>query len=637
MAFAPSPLTTDEQALLWRQLVAHTPGGIFRLEAVRDPQTNAVVDFRYLFINAVALRDVFRRQPDQQHDVAGQLFSTYFPSIRQSPLWDLYLTVVATQQALTGDGAYLFDGHSLRVEMAVSPVGNGILVSYNEISGYHRSTQALERQSARLTAMLDSSPNAMVVLDAVRDADGKPVDFRVNTTNRLFDSLLGQPASYTAGMSLSAFYPVKPWQMAALVQLMNTGEPLRREEYWAEHDCWLDIILTRIDDGFTATLRDVTSEKKSLDQLERQAQLLAGLMSTVQNGLTVLEAIRDEAGRLVDYRYLEASQSLLDGLGMSREQIIGQRILTILPGLQNTTIWPNYLRVLETGVPHQFENHYKADGYDRYFALSVARLNDGLVVSYTNVTDAKLAQNQLESLVVELRRSNESLDQFAHVASHDLQEPLRKIVSFGDVLQQQHSVGLSDSAADLIRRMQNAAGRMRILVQDLLTYSRLTGNPTQYEPVSLDEVVATVLTDFGDLVVERRAELSISPLPAVRGDIRLLVSLFQNIVGNALKFHQPGQPPRIRITGQLTRYPDALPTASHCAEINIMDRGIGFDEKYLDRIFTVFQRLHSQQHYAGTGIGLAICKKVVELHGGAIAARSQPGAGATFTVWLPVG
>ncbi len=511
-ASASNPLTTAEQALLWRQLFQHTPGGIVGLEAVRDKQTGEIIDFQYRFINDQALRDTFRPQPDRQHDITGQLFSTYFPSIRQSPLWDLYQTVIGTQQAIQGGGAYLFDGHSLRVDMVVSPFGDGILVSYNEISVHHH----------------------------------------------------------------------------------------------------------------------------NLEAIERQAQLLDGLLNTVQNGISVLEAIRDEAGRLTDFRFVETSQALLDGLGLTREQVRNNRILSILPGLRDTTIWPIYMRVLETGVPHKFEHHYKADGYDRYFDLSVVRLNDGLVVSYNNIGEAKLVQHQLETLVIELRRSNESLHQFAYVASHDLQEPLRKIVSFGDVLQQQYATELSAPAADFVRRMQNAAGRMRILVQDLLTYSRLTGHPARYGPVPLDQVVAEVVADFGDSISEARTELTVAPLPTVRGDSRLLFQLMQNLISNALKFHRPDQPPRITITGQLVSYPDALPATNRCAEISIRDEGIGFDEKYLDRIFTVFQRLHGQQQYAGTGIGLAICQKVVELHSGAITAHSQPGAGATFTVWLPI-
>ncbi|MBC8151598.1 MAG: PAS domain-containing protein [Bacteroidetes bacterium] len=632
---APSPLTIAEQALLWRQLMQHTSGGIFGLEAIRDPETNAIIDFRYRFINQIALGDVFRPRSEPQHDLAGHLFSAYFPSIRQSPLWQLYLEVIDTQQAWQGEGDYLFDGHSLRVQMVISPVNDGVLISYTEISDNHRNRQALERQSARLKIMLDSSPNAIVIFDAVRDEAGRPVDFRFNSFNRLFEEVAQQPADYFVDMPLSKFYPTNPDQMAELVRLMETGEPLQRERYLASRHRWFDTILTRIDDGFVATLRDITGEKQTIAQLERQAQILEGLMNTVQNGLTLLNAVRDEAGRLIDFCYVEASQSLLKGLNLSREEVIGARLLTILPGLRNTTLWPIYLRVLETGVPHQFENHYNTDGFDYYFSLSVARLNDGLVVSYTDITDAKQAQHQLESLVLELRRSNESLDQFAYVASHDLQEPLRKIVSFGDVLQQQFANELSGSAIDLVQRMQNAAGRMRILIQDLLTYSRLTGNPALYEPVALDKVIAAVLVDFGDAILERRAELTISPLPEVRGDGRLLGPLFQNLLSNALKFHRPGQPPRIRITGQLVSNPDAVPTAGRCAEITIRDEGIGFDERYLDRIFTVFQRLHGQQHYAGTGIGLAICKKVAELHGGAISARSQPDAGATFTVWLP--
>lgn len=636
-ATARPPLTAAEQALLWRQVFQNTPSGIFGLEVIRDGQTQTIIDFRYRFINDVALFDVFRRQPDQQHDVTGQLFSTYFPSIRQSPLWGLYQSVLETQQPVEAQGDYLFDGHDLRVKMTVSPINNHeILIAYYEVSENHRNLLALERQSARLRQMLNSTPHAVAVVDAIRDSNGRPVDFRVSMVNQPFEALSGLSASDFAGMPLEKLYRLKAGQMEALVRLMDMGVPLRHEQYVHSLDRWFDIMLTRTDDGFVATLHDITSQKKSLDQLERQAQLLDGLMNTVQNGISVLEAIRDEAGRLMDFCFLDASQALFNGLGLSRAEVINNRLLALLPGLRDTTIWPICLRVLETGEPRQFEHHYKADGFDQYFDISLARLNDGLVVSYTNISNAKRAQAQLEALVIELRRSNESLDQFAYVASHDLQEPLRKIVSFGDVLQQQFAPELSDSAADLIRRMQGAASRMRTLVRDLLTYSRLTGQPAQFESVPLDQLVGNVMADFSELIKQQRAQVTVNPLPVVWGDSRLLAPLFQNLISNALKFCQPGIPPRVDIMGQVVENPPTLPGQARCAKIQVKDHGIGFDEKYLDRIFTVFQRLHGQQHYPGTGIGLAICKKVVELHGGTITAESQPQAGATFTVWLPL-
>ncbi len=626
----------EEQAALWQHLFQHTPGGLIGLTAVRDSATGAVVDFSYRFANAVALRDIVRDQPDYFSDITGHLVTTYFPSIRQTSLWQAYLDVLETQQPRQLNESYTADGLDARGNMAIMPLGDGLMLSYVHNTKDPDSTQALRQQSTRLGNILNSSPSAVVVFDVVNNAGGQPVNFRVSLVNQLFEAMTGLQAAVFTGMPIGKLYPLTPLQLEKLRRLMLTGEPIRHEEYIRSHEIWVDITLTRIEGGLLATLNDVTAEKESIDKLERQARLLEGILTTIQNGLSVLEAVRDEHGHLIDYVYLEASQALLDGIQLTREQVIGGRLLTVLPGFRQTTLWPIYLRVLETGVPHQFETHYQTDGYDRHFALSVAKLNDGLVVSYNNISESKQAQRQLETLVLELRQTNESLEQFAYVASHDLQEPLRKIISFGDALEQEFAPELSEPAAAMIGRMQRAAGRMRLLVQDLLAYARLTSNPTAHRSVPLNDLLTIIVADFDAVIQKQGGILTLDTLPNVMGDAQLLHDLFKNLISNSLKFHRHDQPSRITITGQIVSRPATLPGAGQCAEICISDNGIGFDEQYLDRIFTVFQRLHGQGQYEGTGIGLAICKKIVELHGGGITARSQFGTGTTFTVWLPV-
>ena len=222
-----------------------------------------------------------------------------------------------------------------------------------------------------------------------------------------------------------------------------------------------------------------------------------------------------------------------------------------------------------------------------------------------------------------------------------MQEPLRKIQSFGDLLKSQYADQLGDGA-DYLSRMQNSAQRMSTLIRDLLTYSRITTRQDATAPVSLDIVVNTVLADLELTIQETGAAVTIDPLPTVPGDHSQLGQLFQNLLSNALKFRQDGVPPRISVSTRQIPATD-LPAAvrpTHAAvayhQIDVADNGIGFDEKYLDRIFQVFQRLHGKTQFVGTGIGLAICEKVVTNHGGAITATSQPGQGATFSVFFPV-
>ncbi|GAB4039503.1 PAS domain-containing protein [Spirosoma jeollabukense] len=239
-----------------------------------------------------------------------------------------------------------------------------------------------------------------------------------------------------------------------------------------------------------------------------------------------------------------------------------------------------------------------------------------------------------------LIRSNENLERFAYIASHDLQEPLRKVQQFGDLLKNQYAAQLGEGVGYL-ERMQVAAGRMSTLIKDLLSFSRISTQRDTSESVQLKAIVQGVVNDLDLVIQETGALVIIEPLPIVQGDPLQLGQLFQNLLSNALKFRQPNVSPTIRIEAKVLAAKD-LPISVKPARaartyhrIRVSDNGIGFDEKYLDRIFQVFQRLHGKNVYAGTGIGLAICEKVVTNHGGAITATSKPGAGATFDVYLP--
>jgi len=222
-----------------------------------------------------------------------------------------------------------------------------------------------------------------------------------------------------------------------------------------------------------------------------------------------------------------------------------------------------------------------------------------------------------------------------------LQEPLRKIQSFGDILKSQYAAQLGEGV-NYVERMQGAATRMSLLIRDLLTYSRISTRPEVTNAVSLSEVLQTTLTDLDLIIGETGAVVTIELLPTIHGDKSQLGRLFQNLLSNALKFRRPGSVPVVRVSSQGVAAPDLPPSvkpariAATYHRIDVSDNGIGFDEKYVDRIFQVFQRLHGRSEFAGTGIGLAICEKVVANHGGAITATSQSGQGATFSVYFPV-
>jgi PAS domain S-box-containing protein len=229
----------------------------------------------------------------------------------------------------------------------------------------------------------------------------------------------------------------------------------------------------------------------------------------------------------------------------------------------------------------------------------------------------------------ELERRNRELQDFVFVASHDLQEPLRKIQVLSDMLAQRSGEDLNGCARDYLQRIVKASQRMRTLIQSLLAYSRIVRQESPLEEVDLNGVVSEALSLLEVSILEKNARVEVEPLPRIRVSPVQMVQLFQDLVTNGLKFQSGGEPPHIRI------YARAVPGAGEAWELCVEDNGIGFEEKYLDKIFVPFQRLHDESRYSGVGMGLAICRKIVERHGGGISARSTPGKGSTFIVTLP--
>jgi len=259
-----------------------------------------------------------------------------------------------------------------------------------------------------------------------------------------------------------------------------------------------------------------------------------------------------------------------------------------------------------------------------------------VVSTFTNITERKATDEALHQYSAELQRSNRELQDFASVTSHDLKEPLRKIRAFGTRLEERCKDSLPAEGRDYLNRMLNAAERMDQLVDDVLTYSRVSSKEQPFARVDLNEIAAAVLSDLEVRVEQTGATVTIEPLPVIEADPLQMRQLFQNLIGNALKFTMEGITPVVRITAHTAPSRERGKSAHSICHLVVQDNGIGFDEKYLEKIFTVFQRLNNRSHYEGSGVGLAICRKIAERHGGTITARSAPGQGATFMVTLPV-
>lgn len=244
-------------------------------------------------------------------------------------------------------------------------------------------------------------------------------------------------------------------------------------------------------------------------------------------------------------------------------------------------------------------------------------------------TQEQLKENQqtLEKYIDELSRSNMELQQFAFIASHDLQEPVRKLLFYSDYLINTYQQTLDDKGIAYLASMQGAAQRMRTLIQDLLVFSQINKEAIKFVEVNLNEIANEARQDFEFVIEEKGASIQVQSLPQIKGDRRMMLQLFENIISNALKYCKKDQKPQINISFQIKE---------NTIELSFKDNGIGFDEKYMPQMFALFQRLHSRESYEGTGLGLAICRKIVEIHQGQIWASAKEGEGATFYVSLPL-
>jgi hypothetical protein len=318
--------------------------------------------------------------------------------------------------------------------------------------------------------------------------------------------------------------------------------------------------------------------------------------------------------------------------GHDETRLCGSHYSRHLPGAEAQRILPR-LRRSAVGQPSGFEVQ-GVDAAGQPLELEVTLMpivtDSGIVGVFCVAKDIhqrKAAERTLQATLDELARSNRELQEFAFVASHDLQEPLRKIQAFAERLQSRAS-GLDDQCLDYLQRMSGAAVRMQGLIRDLLAYSRVATRAQPFVRLSLDALLDEVLHDLEGAIEAEGAQIVREPLPCIDGDPLQIRQLLQNLLGNAIKFHAPGQAPQVSIRA----WPDEAGRHTLC----VSDRGVGFDEKYLDRIFNPFQRLHGRQDYPGTGMGLAIVKKIVERHGATLSASSRPGEGARFCVSFPV-
>lgn len=453
-------------------------------------------------------------------------------------------------------------------------------------------------------------------------------------------------------------------------QIENISERKQAEDALQQLNKELEERVARRTNELLATNRSLKSEIEQRRQVELKLQQSQVRLQAILNNAPSVIYLKEPEGQL-----LLVNQEFETILGLTSAEAIGKSDRDLFPEEIADTFAANDRRVVDTCQSLQTEEVVlQADGkLHTYLSIKfplfdargrvaqiggiatditarkqaehlLQKVNDELeqrvrkrtaelksvnASLQAEIIERRESERKLSQTASKLETSNQALQDFAYVASHDLQEPLRKIQAFGGRLQVKYAEQLGSQGQDYLRRMRNAAERMQILIRELLTYSRITTKIQPFVATDLNTIVREVLSDLETRIEQTQGRVVVGQLPTIEADPLQMRQLFQNLVGNALKFHQPELPPLIEIS-------QVLGTDSNSAiELQIRDNGIGFDEKYLDRIFTPFQRLHGRSEYEGTGMGLAICRKIIERHGGRLKAKSLPRDGSTFTIVLP--
>ena len=399
----------------------------------------------------------------------------------------------------------------------------------------------------------------------------------------------------------------------------------------------LRTILVRDLDGrpirFMGIVRDITELKEKEEALKASEKRYRGLFDLSHDGVVFVG---------LDGPIEEANPAYLDMLGYDLDELIGVTYQQLTPAR-----WAEMeaeivdRQLMSRGYTDEYEKEYiRKEGSIFPVAVRSILVRDEtgtpvrILGVVRDITEQKQAKEALERHARDLARSNEELEQFAYVASHDLQEPLRKIRAFGALLADEKRENLDDEGQQYIDFMTDAAARMQTLVSDLLALSRVTTAAQPFEDLALAEVFDTVLSDLSVALDEAGGQVDVAATPTVEADRTQMEQLFRNLIGNALKFRRPGVAPRVTVdVAAGAERLDAIPGPAHT--IVVTDNGIGFDSSQGGKLFQPFKRLHARHQYEGAGIGLAICEKIVLRHHGRITASGTPGEGATFTVTLP--
>jgi PAS domain S-box-containing protein len=521
------------------------------------------------------------------------------------------------------------NGTEFPIEIMLSPLesseGTLVTAAIRDISVRRDAENHLAQMEGRYRGLLEAAPDAMVVVNQ----GGAIVLLNVQAEKQFGysrDELVGQKVKnlIPEGFAERLISDGTRTAAEALAQQIGTGiELIGRRKDGTQFP--IELMLSPLESAegilVTAAIRDISVRKEAEKHLARMEGRYRGLLEAAPDAMVVV----NPGGEIVLLNVQAEKQ-----FGYSRDELVGQKVKNIIPEGFAERLVADALRSAEDALAQQIgtgieltARRKNGSNFPIELMLSPLESAEGILVTAAirDITTRKKAEANLLDKVKELNRSNEELGQFAYIASHDLQEPLRMVASYTQLLSRRYKGKLDADADEFIAFAVDGASRMQRLIQDLLTYSRVGTKGQDLLDVSSEEALQQALINLRSAIEDSGALVTHDPLPAVLADEMQLIQLFQNLVGNAIKYQSPGIP-KVHIS--------AVRNGSKKWTFSVKDNGLGIEPQYFEKIFGMFQRLHKREEFAGTGIGLAICKKIVERHGGNISVESEPGHGSTF-------
>jgi PAS domain S-box-containing protein len=522
------------------------------------------------------------------------------------------------------------DGTDFPIEIMLSPLesAEGVLVTaaIRDISLRRAAETHLAQMEGRYRGLLEAAPDAMVVVNVA----GEIVLLNVQAEKKFGyrrDELVGQKVKdiIPEGFAERLIADGTRTAAEALAQQIGTGiELIGQRKDGSEFP--IEIMLSPLESAegilVTAAIRDISVRRAAETHLAQMEGRYRGLLEAAPDAMVVVNV----AGDIVLLNVQAEKQ-----FGYRRDELVGQQVKNIIPEGFAERLVADALRSTADALAQQIGagielTARRKDGSDFPIEIMLSPLEsaEGILVTAAirDISTRKKAEAHLLLKIDELKRSNEELGNFAYIASHDLQEPLRMVASYTQLLSRRYKGKLDADADEFIAFAVDGASRMQRLIQDLLSYSRVGTKGKDLIDTSSEAALQQALLNLRGTIQETGAQVTHDPLPTVLADEMQLTQLFQNLVGNAIKYQEKSGVPSIHIS--------AVRDGEKQWTFSVKDNGLGIDPQYFEKIFGMFQRLHKREEFAGTGIGLAICKKIVERHGGSISVESQPGHGSTF-------